>query len=240
MVEALALCRLLVNDGVTTVIATPHQMGRYEGAYSAKSIREKAAELRAALAQEGVPLAIEVGADVRIDSQLNRLIDADEVLSLADGKRYLLLELPHEIFIEPRAIVAELLGRGVCPIMTHPERYNYLQKKPQAIQAWVEQGALVQITAGSFVGDFGPAAQKAAWEYLSRGWVSLVATDAHDSRSRPPRMSAAIEAISQQSSHTMARRLCIENPLAVLEGGPIAGPRPRPKMRAMEQPGGGD
>ena len=35
--EALALCRKLVEDRVSTVVATPHQLGRFEGRTRAPS-----------------------------------------------------------------------------------------------------------------------------------------------------------------------------------------------------------
>jgi len=86
---------------------------------------------------------------------------------------------------------------------------------------WIEQGALLQVTAGSLVGGFGPIAEKMAWDLVSANLVSLVATDAHDHVHRPPMMNAAIDALAKRLGHAVARRLCIENPLAVLQGQPM-------------------
>ena len=36
--ESLTLCRSLMRDGITTVIATPHQLGRYDGHNSAAQV----------------------------------------------------------------------------------------------------------------------------------------------------------------------------------------------------------
>jgi protein-tyrosine phosphatase len=120
--------------------------------------------------------------------------------------------------VDPQRVIAGLRAAGVCAVLTHPERYGYLQGRLDLIRPWLEVGAVVQVTAGSFLGDFGVEAQGAAWGLLRRGWVSVVASDAHDVKRRPPRMSAAIEAISREVSVGVARRLCIDNPLRVLKG----------------------
>ena len=62
---------------------------------------------------------------------------------------------------------------------------------------------------------------RASQDWLSRGWVSLVATDAHSLGTRRPRFSEAIEAIVQQFGADVARCVCIENPARVLRGEPL-------------------
>src|SRR4051794_13951557 len=59
--DSLKLCRALVEDGITVAVATPHQLGRYEGQNSAEQIRQVVTELRTALASENIPLRIEPG-----------------------------------------------------------------------------------------------------------------------------------------------------------------------------------
>ena len=64
MADAVALCRLLAADGVTTVFATPHQLGTYEGANRPATVRAAVADLSAALAEADVPLRVLPGGDV--------------------------------------------------------------------------------------------------------------------------------------------------------------------------------
>src|SRR5436190_3208674 len=91
MVESLQLCRALVQDGITTAIATPHQLGRYAGRNGAAAVRAAVAALNRSLMVEAVPLRVFAGADVRVDERLARLLDDDQCLSLAGGA-YVLLE----------------------------------------------------------------------------------------------------------------------------------------------------
>ena len=58
MSEAVALCRALVADGVTTAVATPHQLGRYDLGNSGPEVRKAVATLRETLANECVPLSV--------------------------------------------------------------------------------------------------------------------------------------------------------------------------------------
>jgi len=54
--EAIDLCRALVRDGITTVIATPHQLGLYDRQNSAERIRQTVAHLSAELVRLDIPL----------------------------------------------------------------------------------------------------------------------------------------------------------------------------------------
>ena len=218
MDQAVALCRALADDGLTAVIATPHQFGRYDGRNEADEVRAAVSALNAALARESIPLIVVPGADVRVDERLVALLEADRALTLADGGRYLLQELPHEVFMDLRLMTGALAARGITPIISHPERHVSLARRPDLVLPWLAEGAVLQITAGSLVGDFGPVAQQAAWQWLASGAAALVATDAHDTRGRGPRMSAAVDAIAGQLGAAAAGRACIDNPLRVMEG----------------------
>jgi len=216
--ESLALCRALVEDGVTNVIATPHQLGRYDDSNEAAPIREKVAFLNKELESNGIPLRIFPGGDVRVDERACRLIKEDKILTLADHGKHILLELPHEIFIDIEPLVIELSAMGVQTIVSHPERHPIIARKPDLLLKWLDRSAHLQITCASLLGDFGPAPQKAARHFLSRGWTSFVATDAHNLAGRRPRMKAAYEYIRSQFGQAMARLVCIDNPLRVLQG----------------------
>lgn len=227
MDDALALCRALVGDGVTTVVATPHQLGRFDGQFTAQDIRQAVDDLNRALEADGVPLTVVPGADVRIDERIPSLLEADRLLTLADGGEHLLLELPHDTFIDPCALIGELTARGVRVILSHPERNAFLTRQPLAAAPWLARGAWFQVTAASLVGDFGPVSERAAWYWLTTHAAALVATDAHDTDFRRPRMSEAVDRIAERLGHVAARRVCIENPLRVLAGeelSPLPGP----------------
>lgn len=218
MEEAFALCRALVDDGITTVIATPHQLGRFDAQNDGDSIRQAVKSLKEALVGADVPLDVLPGADVRVDERILAFLDSGRVLTLGDEGRYLLLELPHDTFIDISPLLRHLVSRGLIPIISHPERNSFLLKRPEAVRTWLGQGALLQVTAASLLGDFGHTPERAAWGWLGTGAASLVATDSHDTASRRPRLSEAIDAIAERLGSVAAYRTCIANPARVLDG----------------------
>lgn len=219
--EAIDLCRALAEDGVTTVVATPHQLGPYDRLNSAQVIRRAVAEMTDELAGAGVPLQLLPGGDVRVDERLPRLLDEGEIAPTADAGCHLLIELPHDLYVDPLPIIQFLRKRRLQAIMTHPERHRYLAGSIGRIQTWVMEGAVLQVTAGSLLGDFGRTAYNEAWRLMDMGLVGLVATDAHDTERRPPRFRQAMEIVAQHFGQKTAKQICLENPLKVLQGEPI-------------------
>ena len=218
MSESLALCRALVDDGIDTVAATPHQLGRFSGCNEAGQVREVVLALNDKLKSNDIALRVVPGADVRVDERICQLLEADRVLTLADGGKFILLELPHEILIDIEPLLIDLGSIGITAIISHPERHPGLAKNSYILSKWLECPAYLQVTAASLLGDFGQAAEKFAWQLLSSGQASIVATDSHDLDGRRPCMRAAFEQISGRLGETVARLVCIENPLRVLEG----------------------
>jgi protein-tyrosine phosphatase len=132
------LCRSLVDDGISTVIATPHQLGRYNDGNEAYKVRQKVAELNRVLESEGVGLKVLAGGDVRVDERICRLLEDDKVLTLGDGGRFILLELPHQIFIDIEPLLIELLSIGVRAVISHPERHFAFSQQHNVFLRWLE------------------------------------------------------------------------------------------------------
>jgi len=219
--DSLALCRALVRDGITTAIATPHQLGRYEGLNEADEIRSRVGDLQMILNARGIPLRLSCGGEVRVDERIPALLKAGKILTLGDNGRYLLLELPARVMINPEVLLPHLEGIGARVVLAHCERYEALTQQPDLAEEWVRRGAALQVNAGGPLGVFGDSSQRAAMYWLARGWVTLVATDSHSVGNRRPRFTEAIDLIVRQLGKEVARCVCIENPLRVLRGEPL-------------------
>lgn len=222
MSEALSLCRALVEDDICVVIATPHQLGRFSDCNESAEIREAVSVLNAELKSNGIALSVKAGGDVRVDERICQLLEVDKILTLADGNKYILLELPHQSFIDIEPLLIELSSRGIESIISHPERHIGLSGEPEILLKWLKHPVHLQITASSLLGEFGSKALESAWHLLSSGLAVLVATDSHDLSGRKPSMKAAFERISSQLGPAVARLVCIENPSRVLKGCAIA------------------
>ena len=158
--EAIRLCQALVDDCISVVIATPHQLGRFNGFNDAAKIREAVSALNEDLESNNISLTVMQGADVRVDERICQLLESDEVLTLADGGRYILLELPHEIFIDIEPLLIDLSSMGIQAVISHPERHCVAVKQYKTLLKWLNTSACLQLTAGSLLGDFGLTAQE--------------------------------------------------------------------------------
>lgn len=216
--EAVALCRALVRDNIGVVLATPHQLGRFEGRTSALMIRKATQRLNQRLREEDIELTVFPGAEVRLDERIDRLLAEGVVLTLADKGRHILVELPDEAFIDIRPLLVQLTRRGTAVLIAHAERNAPLLARPRVVRQWLDGGVGLQVTAASLAGRFGSVARMSAWELMARGWVDVVASDAHDCGANGPCMAVAFAMIADRFGRDYARHLCVENPSRVLRG----------------------
>lgn len=215
--ESLTMARMAAADGTATIIATPHQLGSYAH-NGAAAIREKVIQLNALLEQQQIPLTVMPGADVRIEADLAEALRKDEILTLADRKKHVLLELPHETYFPLEPLLDSLSGIGMEGILSHPERNQGLLQQPELIGRLVDGGCLMQITAGSLSGTFGPACQHLAEQMVARRQAHFVASDAHGARSRRPLLRRALERVAEIADLETALALCCHHPALVAQG----------------------
>ena len=234
MSESIELCRWLLADGINTVIATPHQLGFFDGCNEAEKVRQAVTALNEELIGSDIPLKILPGAEVRIDERICELLSQDKVLTLADNGRYILVEFPHNIFFDMEPLLIDLELMGIRAIISHPEANHPLCKQSAVLSKWLEKLAYLQVDASSLHGDLGLTVQKSAWHLLESGMVSLVATDSHNITTRTPRMRLAFNRIAAKLGEEAARLLCIENPSRLLNGQDLV-PVKTPDHREVRQ-----
>ncbi len=221
------MARLAVAEGIGTVIVTPHQLGNYSR-NRGEMIRAQAAAFRELLDEHGLPLHVLPGADVRVEPDLVSKIRSGEVVTLADQRRYVLLELPHEVYLPLDRLLGELEAAGMVGVLSHPERNQGILGQPRVLDGLLDRGCLMQITAGSLVGTFGPQAQTMAERMVVQGLTHFVATDAHGAKARRPLMRRAFERVAQLVGTEEAGRLCSTNPACVVANRALPGTRRKP------------
>jgi len=230
--ESLAMARLAADDGISTVVATPHQLGTY-AQNGGDAIREACRQFQALLDREGIPLRVFPGGEVRIEPDIVWKTRTGEVVTLADHRRYVLLELPHEIYFPLDRLLRNLHAVGLVGILSHPERNLGILGQPQVVEPLVDAGCLLQITAGSLVGTFGPPVRDLAEWLVLQGFAHFVATDAHGLKSRRPLMSRAFDRVAQLVGNRTATELCRVNPGRVVANQGVAPGRRRLRGRGV-------
>jgi protein-tyrosine phosphatase len=215
---SMMMLRTAAEDGITHIVATPHFV--CEGTGSVADIQSRLAELRERVGEEGTPLMLHAGADIRLSPGLIERIGKRDIPTI-NGSRYFLLELPEIIPPNIERFFFDAGLKSLVPIITHPERNSGLLSRPERITSLREAGALYQLTAMSITGEFGDDVQRFSRLLVKRGAVDFVATDAHDPVWRKPNLSRAHGSVIRMSGEREARRIFLENPSAVLEDRPL-------------------
>jgi protein-tyrosine phosphatase len=210
--DSVDMLRLAASDGTTDIVATPHANGQY--AFDPQLIEQRIAELSGR-----APIRIHRGCDfhLQFDNIQDALAHPDKYT--VNHRGYLLVEFPDlAIFANTERILSQLLDGGMMPIITHPERNDKLQRRVDDVAKWVEMGCYVQVTAGSCTGTFGKDAKAAADALFKRGLVHFVASDAHDTKGRPPTLSASYASLANRWGEDAIQPLFVDHPRAVLIG----------------------
>jgi protein-tyrosine phosphatase len=215
--ESIAMAGMAAEDGITHVVCTPHANNRYR--FDPQVITARLDQLRDELARAGIGITLGRGCDFHITWENIQDAIANPSKYTINGGQYLLIELPE--FVPPMGLentLNDLRLAGLEPILTHPERNPAIQRNPERMKPWIAQGLIVQVTAGAVVGNFGKKAQKLAHQFLRDNWVHVIATDAHNSTGRPPRLREAFDLIAETYGEGTAHRLCVQNPRSIFEG----------------------
>jgi protein-tyrosine phosphatase len=148
----------------------------------------------------------------------------------------LLLEPPHHV-LPPRLedLVFGLQAAGYLPILTHPERLSWVEGHYDLIRRLVSSSVLMQITAGSVMGRFGRRPRYWAERMLDEGLCHLLATDAHNTEQRAPRMADARDVVARRVGDDEAINLVLRRPQGILDDISPAELPPVPQAEAWQE-----
>lgn len=211
LATALCLARHAVASGIHTSVVTPHMHpGRYNN--RGANIRTAAEEFQQTLNAEGIALHILCAAEVRLDHEILSWVGEDQIPYPGhwQGERVMLLEFPHShVPVGADKLVAWLLKQNIRPMIAHPERNKDVLRSIDKLIPFVGMGCLLQVTAGAVAGTFGEHAKARAADLLGRGWVTVLASDAHNMDARPPELEpgrvAAAKIVGEDESWKMVR-----------------------------------
>lgn len=216
--DAVEICKVAANDGIKKIVATPHTK---DGVYEAKSdeILKTVDVLNLKLKESQVDIEILPGAEVHIHEGLVENVKSGEVLTMNNGGKFVLFELPF-VFIPPGTdkFVFNLKANGIVPIIAHAERIAAFQKNPELVGQLVNIGALVQVNAPGVTGKAGPKEKKCIELFLKNRWVHFIASDLHSLKGRPPLLSRAVECAAAIIGEEDARALVCHNPEQIING----------------------
>ncbi|SDI42300.1 tyrosine-protein phosphatase [Natribacillus halophilus] len=198
MQESLAMARQAVDQGITHIIATPHHRnGHFDN--EKKDIITHTQALNDAIVDERLPLMVHPGQETRVYGEMIDGFRTGELCTLADGGRYLFVELPSDHV--PRytgRLLYHLLQEEVIPVIVHPERNIQILKDASWLYEMVKSGVATQVTAASITGDFGKTIRKFSQQLIEHNLAHFVASDTHTTSKRPNRLRGAYEVMEKK------------------------------------------
>ena len=206
---ALEMARMAFDDGIRKIVATPHVCDRPPGMAEIEGLCRN---LNRNLEMHDICVEVLPGAEVSVLSGTT----FPEHYAI-NGSRYVLVEFP-SLQVPPfvKDMLFGLGSRGFVPIIAHPERNAVFLKNPEILFPLLESGALVQITADSLAGSFGMDIKRCAAYYVTRGIVSIIASDAHSVKGRAPRITHGLKMAQRLVGKEQAGVMVKENPEAIV------------------------
>lgn len=218
--DTLRLAEALLERGIPKAAATSHI---YADLYPNErpGILQALEGARGLLKEAGLPLELLAGSEVRLDAESCR---ASTWLTYGDANKYLLVELPPGVPLQGaiESLLFSIQAAGVTPIIAHPERQAILQKKPELLGEWVAKGMLAQGTLSVLAGNAAPQTREVLEGFLRKGWIHVVATDAHAVDRRLRDMDKAVVALERVVGEAAARAIRFDNATAVALGRAVA------------------
>lgn len=219
---AFDMLRMAIDSGVTTQVLTPHiHLGTFEN--NKQDIETRFKVFKEQVNAAKLPIKLLLGAEVRIGPDIMQLVGNDAIPFLGEyqGKRTFLLEFPpNDVPYGSDKLISWLLNLNYLPIIVHPERNRTFAVQKEKLQAFIDLGCPIQITAGSLRGKFGKEAYQIAEELLLAGNVSVIASDSHNVTSRAPDLQSGYQAAVKLIGQSRASRLVKENPQSLTQNNP--------------------
>ena len=204
------------NAGFEAIISTSHYM---ENVYMANKKQKETyiQMIQSTLKQKQIELKVYNGTEVYSNDHMLSLIKSGEIATL-NHSRYVLFELPmNQNVIYFDQIIYELISMDYVPIIAHPERYQYVQKNPNMVLKWIEQGALLQVNYGSFIGIYGKSVEKTAMKLLKHNMIHFLGSDCHRGESIYSKIDPIKEKLEKEIGKEKFHKLSYLNPLHIVE-----------------------
>lgn len=213
--EAESLVRTAMEDGIHTIVCTP-RMGPLSQ-WSVQALRKRFIRFCTHMQETGYPITLKLGADIDFHQGLAASILKEDCLTI-NNSRYFLLRLTKDDF--PQTLETEItacIEQGIYPIITHPERLNWISHHYHRIVELVKSGALLQITGDSLTGHLGRLPRYWSERLVDEGWVHVIATDAHSNEKREALLSEAFHKATQMVGSEEAEQLVELRPMGIIE-----------------------
>ncbi|MCM1122228.1 MAG: hypothetical protein NC416_06575 [Eubacterium sp.] len=209
------MLEIAAGDGISHIILTPHNKSAHRNVPPHRIV-ERMGELQEFLDDRQMAVRLYAGSELYYRDGLAEELDDGTAMTLADS-HYVLVEFsPDTGYDYIRNGVYLLQVHGYRPVLAHVERYRDVSSKKAGVEELVKMGCYMQVNAGSIMGNFGFAAKQFTRKLLKQRLVSFVASDAHDTGRRAPRLSECAAYVGRKFGEDYRRELFRGNPMCVI------------------------
>ena len=214
--DSFEMARQAQSQGITRIVASPHHKnGSFDNNF--QDILTEVNLLNKELKREGIDIEILPGQEVRIYGEMEEDLDVD-LLTVNNSGVYMLIEFPSSHL--PRyanKLLFDLQLKGIVPIIVHPERNREIMEDPSKLYRLIKEGSLSQVTASSVTGRMGKKIKKFSLDLLSHNLAHFIASDSHNTTTRPFDLREAYETVEKELGTSM-RYQVQENPEEMVQG----------------------
>jgi len=216
MEQTLSMLKTASEQGITDIICTVHyQHPKMDGIEISYDIVQNAIK-QVQKEINGIDIRLFPGSEVFYLPNLME-IKSNPITVFGHGK-YMLIEFQtHQLPLNYDQELFKLTLSGTTPIIAHPERYKPIQNNIDIVEKMINSGCLVQIDAGSLIGQFGKNCKKISEMMLKRNMVHFIGSDAHNNTSRNFCLKDA-KIICQKLIGNKTKKILKENPKKLING----------------------
>lgn len=212
---SLSMLKEGLKQQIDGYVFTPHyNRGKYEN----KTVLEQFQRLNQLIESEGLPITTAIGNELYLNEDNVSDMISKKAYTLGDSQ-YVLVELPFTQFYPfHETLIYKLQLAGFKIVLAHIERYDYLVRHTDKLADLLDRGILGQLSCKCIIDS---RTQKLAFDWIEKGYVQVVASDAHNISSRPINSLKAYQIITKQFGHKVADDLFTTNPQLVIDNGEI-------------------
>jgi len=164
--------------GFAQVMATPHMRpGLFDN--SAESLRHAYIEMERGIDPKRALPERALSSEHYFDDVVFSRILAGQALPYPEGHAILLEFYDSDFPFSVDHRLADVIRKGMTPVIAHPERYKPVAKDPEILERLLDLGAAALLDIGALVGKYGRVATRTAEELLERGLYRAACSDAH-------------------------------------------------------------
>ena len=220
--EMYQMIDIAYDDGIRRICFTPHfkqyhfdngeQISKYNESISRSfSIAEQYVQNKYS------DMTLYLGNEIMFHHDIYESISNGSCSLIADTSYALVEFVPDTSLFEISTALANLLRKGIRPILAHIERYECLSKDISSVYELRELGVVIQVNASSVTNlKFGKGA-KFIKTLFKKNLVDIIATDAHRADRYKPIMSDAINFIVKKYGADIAEKVSRTVPNLILE-----------------------